>query len=338
MTESRPKLELAGKRALVELALLGERLKFGLLGRPDASSAILVAGSGRSGTTWLMNVLSSGRGVQPVFEPLSPIWSERARRLTGHNRRDKRYLASHYLRPGEDHPEWHDFQADVLTGRVRSYWTDFERTSLLPDRFAINVIRANLMLGWICDRFHPAIVYVTRHPCAVVRARVRLGWKSDVADILSQEKLVEDYLVPHVDRIADEPDPLGTHAVWWGVENLVASRELGTRPHYRVSYEELCLRPIELARDLADWLDISLPRKLEPITRRPSRLSRRKNTGLSVEERLLLWKRQLSAEEQRRVLDWAHRLGVHDYDDGVLPTTTGRSGAFDPGNERVLHR
>lgn len=320
------RLESAGKRALVELTMLGERARFGLLGRPDASSAILVAGSGRSGTTWLMSVLSSARGVQPIFEPLYPAASPRAHRLTGFRGHDRRFLSSHYLRPGGDYPEWERFLGDALTGKIRSYWTDFERASVFPSRFAIKLIRANLMLGYIHDHFRPSIVYITRHPCAVVNARIGLGWRSTVADILRQDALVEDHLRPHVDRIAMETDPLGTHAVWWAVENLVATTELATRPHYRLAYEELCLRPVELARDLAEWLEIRLPRRLEPIVRRPSRLSRRTQSELTVEERLSLWKEQLDADGQRRVLSWARRLGLEEYDEGLLPVSGRTSG------------
>lgn len=324
------RLESAGKRALVELTMLGERARFGLLGRPDASSAILVAGSGRSGTTWLMSVLSSARGVQPIFEPLYPAASPRARRLTGFRGHDRCFLSSHYLRPGGDYPEWECFLGDALTGKIRSYWTDFERASVFPSRFAIKLIRANLMLGYIHDHFRPSIVYITRHPCAVVNARIGLGWRATVADILRQDALVEDHLRPHVDRIAMETDPLGIHAVWWAVENLVATTELATRPHYRLAYEELCLRPVELARDLAEWLEIRLPRRLEPIVRRPSRLSRRTQSELTVEERLSRWKEQLDADEQRRVLSWARRLGVEGYDEGLLPTGGRPSGVMNP--------
>jgi len=322
---SRTRPALAGKRALVELALLGERLRFAAVGRPDPASAILIAGSGRSGTTWLLEIIARTRGVQPIFEPLYPTWSPTARRLTGHDGADRRYLSSHYLRPAGAHPEWKAFLGDALTGKVRSYWTDFQRTSLFPARFALKMIRANLMLGYIYDHFRPRIVYITRHPCAVTRARVKLGWTADVSDILRQGELVEDHLRQHVDAIAAERDALGTHAVWWAVENAVATRQLATRPHYRITYEDLCLRPLEIARDLAKWLDIRLPVRPGWITRE-SRLSRLKRVEISVEERLSAWKRQLDPEEQRRVLAWAERLGVSDYSDDVFPQAGLRSG------------
>ncbi len=319
-----PPLKRAGKRVLVELALAGERLKFGLLGRPEASEAILMVGSARSGTTWLMNVLSSARGIQPIFEPLYPPYSPAVRELAGWDARDP-YLRGHYLRPHGAYPGWAEFLGRVLTGRERNYWTDFERTSLLPDRFLIKLIRANLMVGYIAEAFRPAIVYTIRHPCAVVRSRLGLSWHADVADLLDQPELVEDHLAPFADFISRERDLLGAHAVWWAVENMVASRQLAGRPHYRLIYEEAALRPIETARRLAEWLDLELPRNLDTVTGRISRVTRKKHLRLTTPERLSLWQKELSAEEQARILDWSHRLGMSDYDSDPLPISVRES-------------
>ncbi len=313
-----PPLKRAGKRVLAELALAGERLKFGLLGRPDASAAILMVGSARSGTTWLMNVLSSARGVQPIFEPLYPPYSPAVRELAGWDARDP-YIRGQYLRPGGVYPGWSALLGRILTGQERNYWTDFERKSLFPDRFLIKLIRANLMVGFIAETFRPAIVYTIRHPCAVVRSRLELRWHAEVGDLLAQAELVEDHLAPFADGISRERDLLGAHAVWWAVENMVASRQLAGRPHYRLVYEEAALRPIETARRLAAWLNVELPRDLDPVTRRISRVTRKKYARLTGAERLALWQQELSTEEQRRILDWSHRLGISDYDHDPLP-------------------
>ncbi len=319
-----PPLKRAGKRILVELALAGERLKFGLWGRPDASAAILIVGSARSGTTWLMNVLSSARGIQPIFEPLYPPYSAAVRKLAGWDARDP-YIRGRYLRPDGEYPDWAALLGRVLTGQERNYWTDFERTSLFPDRFLIKLIRANLMVGYIARTFQPAIVYTIRHPCAVVRSRLGLRWHAEVADLLAQSELVEDHLAPFADTISREHDQLGAHAVWWAVENLVAGRQLEGRPHFRLLYEEVALRPTETARRLAEWLDLELPRNLDAVTGRISRVTRKKYARLTTTERLGLWQKELPANEQRRILDWSRRLGICDYDGDALPISLRQS-------------
>ncbi len=276
----------------------------------------------------MTNVLAAARGIQPIFEPLYPAYSRAARELAGWDARDP-YIRGHYLRPAGVYPGWGPLLDRILTGRERNYWTDFERKSLFPNRFLIKLIRANLMLGYIAENFHPAIVYTVRHPCAVVRSRLALRWHAEVDDLLSQPELVQDHLAPFADAISRERDLLGAHAVWWAVENLVASRQLAERAHYRLVYEEAALRPIETARRLAEWLDLELPRNLETITGRISRVTRKKYARLTTAERLSLWQKELSPDEQRRVLAWSQRLGLGDYDFDPLPISV--RGSFGSG-------
>jgi hypothetical protein len=317
---SRIGIDDALRRLYVEASMLGERLKFGLTERPKPSSTIVLAGSGRGGTTWLMNVLATAPGVQPIFEPLFPPWSREVRRLAGWDAADP-YIRAAYLRPGGDYPEWHEFLYRVLTGRIRNYWTDYDRTSFFPARFLVKEVRANLMLGYIHDAFASAIVYLVRHPCAVIRSRLSAPkpWHADVRDLLRQEELVEDYLRPWLTDIERETTPIGVHAVWWAVENLVASRELSNRSHFFVTYESLCLKPERVVRDIMNWLHVNeKPSRLHAALTEPSRMTDR-DVDVSVTARLSAWKHQLPEEAQGHILGWARKLGVAFYDEEILP-------------------
>jgi hypothetical protein len=312
----------ATRQAFVETRLVGERLKFLFRGRPDPSSAILLAGSGRSGTTWITSIITAAPGMQQIFEPLIPYWSKEIQCLSGWDA-STHYAHSFYLHPTGDYPEWQHLWYRILTGRFRHYWTDYVRNTYFPNRFLIKVIRANLMLGYLYDTFQPQIIYITRHPCAVVHSRLAVGWHADVADILRQDQLVETYLSPWVGAIERERDQLGAHAVWWAVENLVATQELASRPHYPVTYESLCLHPFQEAEQILAWLNlhmsVSRQSKLEIQVARPSRTSRQHKRYESKWDRLAEWQYKLSVEDQRRILDWARRVGIDRYYDGVLP-------------------
>ena len=63
----------------VEVGLLGERARFVCSERPNPSTTILLAGSGRSDTTWLAKMLSALPGIQQLFEPLFPLWNAEVR-------------------------------------------------------------------------------------------------------------------------------------------------------------------------------------------------------------------------------------------------------------------
>lgn len=171
------------RQSWVESHRLGEYMRRWTGWRPAPQDAILLAGSGRSGTTWLTDILTTGTRIQQIFEPLIPLWNENVCKLTGWDRLGP-HSWSWYLPPDSSQPEWFELLHQVLTGRYRNYWTDYYRTCFFPDRFLIKEIRANLMLGYIADKFHPKIIYVIRHPCAVVESRLAVGWHADVADIL----------------------------------------------------------------------------------------------------------------------------------------------------------
>jgi hypothetical protein len=314
-------LEPAYRSAYVESRLLGERLKFLFANRPSPESAILVTGSGRSGTTWIADVLChSIRGLQLIFEPLHPAFNAQVRALVGSNVDEKR-LRSLYLRAGEDNPEWESLWRQILTGRMRNYLTELERTAFFPRRYLVKAIRANLMLGFVYDHLRPRVLYAMRHPCAVVQSRMQVGWQVRVEDILCQQALVDDYLHPWVDDITRECDPVGIHAVWWAVENMVALRELTERPHHIVTYEALSLSPRQEFQEILHSLGFPLAIACADSIQQLSRVTDAAGFQMEVPQRLAAWQSYFTLEQQRRILDWAWKLGITVYDDTVWPST-----------------
>lgn len=309
------------KEWVVKARQIGELVKFSITERPSAASTILLAGSGRGGTTWVSEILTSLPNVQLIYEPLRPesvpdLWP-----ITNWNPNEPRRLRSYYLNAEDHSSQWHDFLEKMLTGQIRNYWTDVRRTSYFPNRFLIKAIRANLMLGYIYENFHPFIICLKRHPCATIASRLNAPkpWYPSVQDLLAQEKLVEDYLRPWIADIEKDTDIVGANAIWWAVENMVADKELESRHHYTLSYEALCLEPQQNVRNLLEWLNLTQHVQLSYDFRKPSRLTNPKTNYESQVERLIQWKKQLDQRDQYRIIEWAHKLGVDYYDDTPLP-------------------
>ncbi len=314
------------KRAWVEARRLGERAKFALTGPPDPAASWLLASSGRSGSTWLGDMLAATPGTQQIFEPLDPRNSEAYRRLMHWSPGlTPSAFKRKYLRPDEDAPEWAAFWEDVLRGRVRTYLTDYTRTSFFPRRFLIKMIRANMMLGFVARRFGPRMVFLMRHPAAVVNSmfyRVKAAWPADVQDLLAQEALVEDVLRPWVGELERVSNAFEALAVWWAVENRVALDQLEAAPHYLVFYEWLSLHPQEEMAGLLRWLGMEEDAVPEALLHRYSRMTskvQRQRGREDVMRRLTAWQRELSVEEQRIVLTWAERLEIPWYGPEALP-------------------
>ena len=327
VTAHAPGAQEGVKRAWVEARRTGERIAFALHGPPEPASTWLLASSGRSGSTWLGDMLAATPGTQQIFEPLDPRNSEVYRRLMAWPPGlTPSAFKRKYLRPDANAPEWAAFWEDVLRGRVRTYLTDYTRTSFFPNRFLVKVIRANMMLGFVAQQFGPRLIFLMRHPAAVVNSmfyRVKATWPADVRDLLSQEALVEDVLRPWVREIEQVRDGFEALAVWWAVENRVALDQLAGRGHYLIFYEWLSLRPQEEMARLLRWLGVhedAVPASLLYQYSRMTSVRQRQSQEKDVMRRLTAWRRELTPEEQRIALTWAERLETPWYGPDALPT------------------
>ena len=311
--------------AYVKSGLIAERTYFVFAGRPKPETSILLAGSGRSGTTWLSNLLTAMPATQPIFEPMWPVNNPAIRRITGWDGSNPR-VRGFYLAPDKEHPEWDPILEDILSGRCRNYWTDKYRHTWAPKRFLIKEIRANMMMGYIYRKFQPRIIYLVRHPCSVIMSRLTLPdpWVASVQDLLTQEDLVEDHLRPWLKDIEKEKGVLGAHAVWWAVENRIAQGQLAAIPHIRVFFEDIAASPDLIKTQIYAHFDYRPPLdRFERTFLSPSNQSYRQYRGVS--ERLSLWKEFLSRDDQRAILTWAKRFGVDWYTEDIMPSRTSHS-------------
>ncbi|MDP8949818.1 MAG: hypothetical protein M3N00_06185, partial [Actinomycetota bacterium] len=109
----------------------------------DHRNSVFLAGSGRSGTTWISDVINYRNGYRFVFEPFHP----------GKVRVCKNFGRKQYLRPDDRREEYLGAAREVLTGRIRSPWTDRFNRKFVARRRLIKDIRANLLLGWMRENF-----------------------------------------------------------------------------------------------------------------------------------------------------------------------------------------
>ncbi len=284
---------------LLKLAQFREKLALRVWGRPDPASTIVVAGSGRSGTTWLSNLIAAAPGMQAIFEPLHPHLPQ-ARRLP----------LPLYLRPDQEDEGVHAFFQAVLAGRVRNWWTDYERQHLFAWRWVVKLIRANLMLGWLDQHFACPIVLIVRHPCAVVNSRLSRGWLTPTDRLLRHPSLLEDHLAPYVSLIRSAQGDLEKHAVLWAVETLVAWRQLEGRDWIVLSYERLRARPWEGVQTLYQRLGLAFNAGVE------RRLARHIDLGSRA---YLRWQEELSGADQERILRIVRGFGIDLYDGSLYP-------------------
>jgi hypothetical protein len=284
----------------------------------DHRRSVLVAGTGRSGGTWLCDILNQRNEYRLVFEPFHP---KRAPWMRPFGERP-------YLRPDAEAPEFLELARSVVTGRVRHAWTERFNRRFVAHRRLIKEDYANLMLKWLHVNFPGMpLVLLLRHPCAVALSFVTHQYKGAVMPLLERETLVQDFLHPFVPEIRKARDVFERTLFLWCVEALVPLRQLRPGEVHVVFFENLVRSPeSEIARLLA-YIGRSpedLPLDLEKL-KTPSLTARRASSAVwTGADPVESWLEKVSDAQRRRALEILSLFGLDRiYGDAPLPRAEG---------------
>lgn len=296
------------RRAVQEFAS-----RFYINPEPDLRRSILVAGTARSGTTWLGDILASQVPSRILFEPFNPDLVPEYRGF--------HYFQ--YLRPGMENPRFRAFAHRIFTGEIRNRWIDRQNERIRPGYRIIKEIRINLALKWLHDNFPEVpIILLLRHPCAVVASRMDLGWATD-ADIqpfLSQPDLVADHLAPCMDLIKTAKTDEEKHAIIWSVSNLVPLKQFEPNEIKVVYYENLCTQPeIELPAIFASLGQAYQDMKNGTLDL-PSQTTRVTSAVVHGRDKISSWKEKLTSGKIKNILQIVDAFGLgYLYDESIYP-------------------
>ncbi len=281
------------------------------LGKEDHRDALFLAGSGRSGTTWLAEVINHDGGYRYVFEPFNPARVG----AFGH------FKSKQYLRPDDAREAFLGPARLALSGALRDPWTDRFNAKFVARRRLIKDIRANLLLGWMQANFPGMpIVLLLRHPCAVVASRLALGWKDNLDETMAQKDLVEDHLLPMQAEIRAARDDFERHLFLWCIDNYVPLRQFGRDGIHLTFYENLLVSPEEELRCLFDFLGEDLNDRVYAKLTHPSPLSRKGAFSPSVDG----WRGRVSERQLERTGEILNLFGLDRvYDGGPMPDPSG---------------
>jgi hypothetical protein len=263
----------------------------------DYHRTLLLVSSARSGSTWLSDILEESLRCRMIFEPL---------------RRDKVPLArgvpwGRYSDSDAADPELDDVLNRILTGRVRSRWSDKFNRYRLPRRRLVKEVRATNLLPRIVESFPGMpVVYLLRHPVPTAWSASELQWKPYLKEFLHQSQLMDGPLAKFGDVIAEQSDngsPFQKHILRWCLENYIPVNRL--RPHsvHVVFYESIVEDPegelLRLGRYLDAFSDVGwhLAAARPSAVDLPSRANYRDTPVLAADVRLRAWCDEVPAQD-----------------------------------------
>lgn len=258
---------------------------------------VWVVGDGRSGTTWLADIVNWQTTYREMLEPFHPAFVKAM----------GRFGLFKYMRPDEEDELFREAAKAVFTGRLLSRRVDSENRIRFYNGLLIKDIFAHLFVRWALAHFpYIKLVVIVRNPFAV--ALSKLGrqhwvWMTDPKDFLKQPTLVEDYLRPFEPTISNvEDDYVIRQVLIWAIIHHVLFRQLSDAQVHLVFYESLCRDPrselVKLFRYLgAAETSEELPSELLGRLKMPSRFSRVDSTITSGESLTDSWRDKISAHQ-----------------------------------------
>jgi hypothetical protein len=223
---------------------------------------------------------------------------------------------------GTASPHVFHFQSSYRLGQLVEHATHW--------KLVVKFNRLHRMLHWFAGQFDVrGLVFLMRHPCAVVSSMLRHGsWTDASKEGIGAREFAEpadglppalrDPFGPILERIETRTEALAT---LWCIDHYVplAQHADGSYPWLLVPYERLVARGREELRRVADALDIETTREMEAMFDEPSS-SVKDGLHASAERQLSKWRRRLSAEQVSAILSIVEEAGLsHLYTDALEP-------------------
>jgi hypothetical protein len=231
-----------------------------------------------------------------------------------------------YMRPHEENQELRAYCHRVFTGDIRHRWIDREVERIFSEYRLVKDIRANLFLRWLHNSFPEVpLLFVMRHPCAVVLSRMQLNWwtDKDIEPFLSQPKLIDDFLADKMEMISRAKTAEEKHAIIWCISNLVPMRQFHSHQLQVIFYENLCTQPEQEVPRLFQTIGHDYDDAIFASAKWPSTTAICTSAIVTGEDKVTRWARELSREQIGNILSVVETFELgHIYDDSVAPLIT----------------
>ena len=232
---------------------------------------IIIAGSARSGTSWLSEVISKTFRYRLLFEPDHENHVPKAKEL----------LTDKFIETEINKP-LHRFLTKIFNNRLDNNWIaqnsnrkyKIHLLPLLPKKYIIKLIRSNLAIKHINEDYNIPVVFIIRNPYEVIfsQNRVKFPWLYNLSYFQEQPDLVN--LIKDktgFDICKNNFTKIEILAIRWCIENVVPLQYQSEFKNKAaiVRYEDL-KGNLEAFQQLAVDFNIELHPNIEKIYIKPS--------------------------------------------------------------------
>jgi hypothetical protein len=287
-----------------------------IIDQNDYRVSLFLAGSGRSGTTWLQEIINYDNDYRLMFEPFYP---EKVDIL-------RHWELFQYLSPSNNEPEYLEPTKKILSGDIRNKWIDKYNRKLFPKKRVIKDIRANLFLYWIKQKFPEIpIIFIMRHPCAVANSKLQGNWDHQLNNFFSQQDLISDFLQPFQNEINDLNSNFEKHIFSWCIENYIPLKQFRDDEMHLIFYENLCTNPEKEIKDLFAFIGKNYDSKVLKHVFEPSLETSNRSAIVTGSNLISSWRQKISNDQITRTVEILSMFGLDRiYNDGNSPLLSGR--------------
>ncbi len=309
------------------------------------NTPIAVLGFGRSGTTWVSDILSKCLGGLILFEPMFPSALPDAEKYCysdGEGQASATKLNQHLqdVLSGRNHARWllrnHvNHPVDEVDGLfLESIWDECRI-------IGFKEIRANFMLARVTQEWGFNTLFVLRHPIAVISSlQGRPGfWRGDFGGLNNHYNMFTERVLKNIRYRAHFSDidlrELSAlkhveekEAVLWAATHKIVLEDLKNFQIPTLFYEDLFAHPFRVTRQLFTALGIDSLNLHPAYIFTPSMATMRtthdlyySNNPLSIRGPSMFWEDKLNNEEIRRIVRIIEMFGVNLYDGNNYPKT-----------------
>ena len=266
-----------------------------------SKNTIWIIGEGRSGTTWLSDIINWKKNFREMFEPFHPLKVKEAQAFSLHQ----------YVRiKDKSNSDFTYFMDSVFTGKFMHYRVDEVNQNIFYNGLLIKDIFANLIAPWVQERYpNIKIILLIRNPFEVAISKQNKkdwGWMEDPKLFLEQKDLYEDFLQPFEEIIKSVSDDyIERQIMIWAILHYVLFQQIKKNKLHIVFYENLLHDTKQEISNLMQYIygndHITVPSELLSITKIPSRVAseKRMNGNLNTNE----WRKKLTDKQFNKGLE-----------------------------------